>query len=156
MTTTLIAMRHGRPDYSAEGSPPLSEEGRDIHKRVCLALLKQGYQPGVVYTSPVLRALQTAKICCEVFGCDYEVCSAMGLEMDRDAVFRLLQTRESGSTVCFVGHAPSMGNFVEQLVGHSCLPVGLSKSGGAIIQFSKELAWGHVELVSSYRPDTLL
>jgi probable phosphoglycerate mutase len=56
----LLLIRHGLPVRSAEtDDPPLSPEGRDQARRVARWLADEGID--VVFSSPMLRAVQTAE-----------------------------------------------------------------------------------------------
>ena len=65
-TLTLILLRHGRTDHNAGlrltgwGDPPLDELGRQQAQTVGQELASR-YEIGAIYTSPLIRARQTAQ-----------------------------------------------------------------------------------------------
>lgn len=66
-TTTVILVRHGethdniRQCFSASGDVPLTPEGRNQSAQVAVRLARE-FQPGRVFTSEYLRAMQTGEI----------------------------------------------------------------------------------------------
>jgi len=64
-STRLILVRHGETDWNAEGryqgqaDPPLNARGREQARRVAQKLRDKGVD--VIYSSPLKRALETAK-----------------------------------------------------------------------------------------------
>lgn len=72
MTHTLILLRHGNSDWNQKNlftgwvDVRLSEQGVGEAKRAGQLLRDSGLQPGIVYTSLLTRAIQTADIALEV------------------------------------------------------------------------------------------
>ena len=66
MTTRLLLIRHGETDWNAEGryqgqeDPPLNRRGRD--QALVLAEALSGISLDVLYSSPLVRARETARV----------------------------------------------------------------------------------------------
>ena len=71
---TLIMIRHGESEWNAKGlftgwvDARLSERGRTEAARAGEQLTDAGLQPGVVHTSVLIRAIETANIALDVAG----------------------------------------------------------------------------------------
>ena len=139
MTTTVVAIRHARPHGDG-----LSEEGRQDAWNVATNLK---VQPTTIYTSPLTRAHQTATIFAEVLG--GEVVLEEGL-VDFDGE-RLLSLVKPGHTTLFVGHDPTIAEFVNQLIGQARYS-GLLKSQAIVVQFDHNVGWGRGEVRQDIRP----
>lgn len=113
-------MRHG----PAEGSAPsgrdfdraLSEAGRHITSSVARELLRRGEIPGRIFSSPLLRAVQTGEIVAAALGGSVEVLETLA---PTEAAPDLAGALHSGSAerVLVVGHAPDVSFLVSSLVG---------------------------------------
>ncbi|MEJ2264273.1 MAG: histidine phosphatase family protein [Anaerolineales bacterium] len=75
--TQLVLIRHGETDWNVEGryqgqaDPPLNARGMAQAERLAEELEQTGLE--VLYTSPLLRARQTAEIVCEDLGIPLQV-----------------------------------------------------------------------------------
>lgn len=152
MVTRLIIVRHAKPlseGYAEDGLRPLSEEGRKIQKKMTEQLLSEGIEMHQVYSSPLLRAQQTAEIIANYYELDVKEEVALGVEFDS---LQLLQKIKPNQTTAFVGHAPTLGEFIDALVGDKVLPYGLSTSGTVIVDFDGPIQFGAGTFVSYLKP----
>lgn len=142
MISRLIVIRHGKPlsdGFAEDGLRPLSNEGRIVQRQMAERLKALGISPGLILTSPLLRAVQSAEIVGEVFEAPVEEESALGEEFDAEVVLgRILP----GKTIAIVGHMPTLPQLVEKLVGKPVLPDGICKSGMVILSFKDKIGWG--------------
>ncbi|MGM0439877.1 MAG: SixA phosphatase family protein [Chlamydiota bacterium] len=155
MTTTLVLLRHGKPDsegYADDALRPLSEEGRDVQRKMMAMLQRMGYAPTSVYTSPLLRAQQTAEVVEEIFGVEAQDEEALSNDFDASLLLQKLPPPDDDATIFFVGHAPNLGDFANSLAGKEFLTEGLSKSSFAIIEFKDKVAFGCGHFVGYQRP----
>lgn len=137
MSTTIIAIRHAKPKsegYADETMRPLHEEGVAIQEKMTRLIEEKGYVPTRIFSSPILRAKQTAEIIADRFSLEVEEIDALGYALDA-AYLSNLTKNEDNQTLVFVGHAPSLGEYVNQLVGKRVLPEGLCKSGTAVVKY---------------------
>lgn len=109
----VVLMRHGKSDWDLPGvsdfNRPLSERGlRDVLLQG-KALLKAGYRPDCILTSPAIRAWHTAHLLAQVCSLPHEaVQPEIGFyREDRQAVETALALLpEEKSTALLVGHNP--------------------------------------------------
>jgi phosphohistidine phosphatase len=116
----LYLLRHG--DYAkkpgvSDASCPLSPEGRASMERTAAAAARLGVKPGLILSSPLARARQTADIMAGVLGApvttDPRLAPGFGPEALADIV---LEQRDRGS-VMLVGHAPDLADAVAACAG---------------------------------------
>jgi len=142
MTTRCIFIRHAKPQSDHMGddfNKPLSDEGRDNLETLNKIFAEKEIETKLVFTSPLLRAVQTAEILAKEAPVIKE--PALGALFDDDAILSLIQ-EHAGSTLFFVGHAPTLSEFTEKLVGENVLPQGLSKACAASVTFEGKIAYG--------------
>ncbi|MEX1013172.1 MAG: histidine phosphatase family protein [Waddliaceae bacterium] len=135
MVTTVIASRHAKAKtqgYADADLYPLSEEGIEKQNKVALALKNAGYIPTKIYSSPLLRARQTADIFSTLYNIPFEELPALGTEFDGERLCTFIPPPELNQTVLLVGHAPTLAHWINQLIGDEQLP-GLSTSSAAIL-----------------------
>jgi len=109
----IVLVRHGKSDWDFLGvsdfNRPLSERGiRDVLAQG-QALLREGYRPDYILTSPAIRAWHTAHLLAQVSSLSHEAVKPdMGFyREDREAIeVALSQLPEEVSTVLLVGHNP--------------------------------------------------
>lgn len=158
MATTLILIRHGKPQ-TGEGAnrtdPPLSTEGETATRRVAMHLNQQGHKPDLILCSPLLRAKQSAEIVAKVHYAPIEEIEALGGSFDQDALIAKLPPTDQDKTVYMVGHDPTLTLFAHNLIGQKLLPAGLSKSGSVVITFNSTVGLGKGHMVAYYHPERI-
>ena len=89
-------------------------------KKAAEGMRKMGYSFDAVVSSPFVRAAQTARIAADETGFKGSIRFSDALTPNAEyRDFRRLLTdlsKESPGTVLFVGHQPSMGNFISRLI----------------------------------------
>ena len=125
-------VRHGKASQNAptDEQRPLTEEGIESVKNMAIALKKAGCQPTIIYTSPRVRAFQTAALIAQEFGMKAEVNNACNFEFNAKAAAELCQGYDDDDEVMFVGHNPSMSEVVQHVTGAA---VDLSTGGVACV-----------------------
>lgn len=122
MVRTLVLVRHGKaekaPDDSSDLYRELTPDGRhalEIAYPRTFSLLED-YDDVNVWSSPAIRAMQTAQVVANVLGVD-------GIEVDQtlydqnvDAILAQISTT-SEDTVVIVGHVPSLDAIASRLLG---------------------------------------
>ena len=150
--TTLILIRHAKPadphEYANDRERPLVPEGEAVQRGMAERLRATGYVPDQIFASPALRARQTADILAEVLGGTVSELEALGSRFDADAVVAAV----GEGTTLLVGHAPTMPQLVNLLVGETALS-GMAKSSAAIITFDGTPAFGAGTLVDYITPE---
>jgi len=147
----LWLLRHGeavphesKPDHERELTP--RGERQSIAAGEALARL--GLEAAACYTSPLVRARQTAELACRSLGVEPEDRESLGKEFDADAARELLLEHEDGARVLIVGHNPSFAQVVHDLTGAR---VDMKKGGVAGIR----VAGAETELIALLRPREL-
>ena len=129
MATQLWLLRHGeaephdaRPDelrrLTARGERQSRAAGR------ALAALELTFQH--VFTSPRVRALDTARLACEVLDCDPVEHDALSKGFDVEDAIELVHAAGDDKRVLIVGHNPDFEQVLHDLTGAR---VDLKKGG---------------------------
>ncbi|MEI8254217.1 MAG: histidine phosphatase family protein [Deltaproteobacteria bacterium] len=139
----LLIIRHGD---AVEDAPGLGDVGRWLtgkgrkttrHVGSWLAA-SDARRPVEIWTSPLVRSVQTAEILAEAAGLTDEVCAlaALSTHGDPDAVLRAVaQHRHTKGPLALVGHEPSLSYIATQLLGD--VPwSGFKKSGVLAVSWS--------------------
>lgn len=115
-------IRHAQ---AKERTPLLPDEhrsltcrGRKRFRQVAACLKKMDISPDLILTSPKVRAVQTAEILCETIRFNGEVVISPELSAgpDLDILGKLLQTRPETGELVIVGHEPSLGELIGNLL----------------------------------------
>lgn len=155
MSTRLVAIRHAKPlseGYAEDALRPLSEEGKAIQLHAAKQLKDEGIVPTIILSSPLLRAQETAQVITDVFNVPFEDEIALGNDFNQESLLKRIPSPEENQTLFLVGHAPTLGHFINALVGENVLPHGLSKSCAAVVDFKDKVGVGQAKFVSYYQP----
>jgi phosphohistidine phosphatase len=116
----LWLLRHGeavphesKPDFERELTP----RGERQSAAAGGALARLGVEFAACYTSPLVRAVGTATIACELLNITPEEREAVGKGFDVDVVRELLAEHGEGERILVVGHNPSFEQVVFDLTG---------------------------------------
>ncbi len=152
MAQQLWLLRHGEAEphgATNDDDRELTERGRDQARAAGLALKAMDVAFQFVFTSPKVRAVETARLACEGLGCDLVVHPPLRQEFDvREATALLLAAGED-KRILLVGHEPDFSQVVHDLTGAR---IDLKKGGAAGIRMEHA---GRGELVSLLRPREL-
>ncbi len=145
MPYRIVALRHAEPTsdgYADDSLRPLSEVGRRNQKKLTKMLQYKGIIPTLILTSPLLRALETAGIVGAAFNVEIQEEPALGDQFNTNKLLKVIASSENHTTIFLVGHAPTLGSFISDLVGENVIPQGLSKSSAAIVEFESNIELG--------------
>jgi len=135
----LFLLRHGKADWpdwkGADDERPLTDEGVAEMRLVAAALKRLKVQPDVILSSPLPRALRTAKIAGSALGVAVEERPELKPGFDRGVCDTLLAAR-ADADVMLVGHEPDFSGLIRSLTGGR---VKLPKAGTAAIEIGGEL-----------------
>ncbi|MFO0760833.1 MAG: histidine phosphatase family protein [Byssovorax sp.] len=109
----------------------LSERGRKITRKVGRWMAKgKKRRPAAIWSSPLVRAVQTAEILAAEVGYKGEVKAVGELSPGRDPgdLLLLLQSAGTEGPLVLVGHEPSLSLIAKALLGETSLPP-FKKSG---------------------------
>jgi phosphohistidine phosphatase len=151
MAPQLWLLRHGeavphdsKPDQERE----LTARGERQAIAAGAALARLGVELDACYTSPKLRARQTAELACRALGTEPVVEESLGDGFDRDDAIALLRAHDDDARVLVIGHEPDFSQVVHDLTGGR---VDFKK--GAVAAVREERGSG--ELVVLLRPREL-
>lgn len=151
MSTTLWILRHG--DAEPHGTRPdpertLTERGERQGRHAGAALAVLGVRPTVVWTSPKVRARDTARLACEALGVTPVEHDALFAGFDAADARDLLAAASDGDAVLVVGHEPDLSQVVCDLTGAR---IDMKKGGVAAVRMDGTRG----ELVVLMRPREL-
>jgi phosphohistidine phosphatase len=133
-TTQLWLLRHGeavphesKPDFERELTP----RGERQAVAAGEALARLGVEFSACYTSPLVRARQTAELACKQLNVTAEDRDALGKDFDVDDARELLAAHGDGERVLVIGHNPSFEQVVHDLTGGR---IDLKKGGVAAVR----------------------
>lgn len=134
-TLTVLLMRHG---HAVDEAPHLGDhgrwltaKGRERTRLVAEKLVEHKVKPTLIWTSPLVRAVQTADIVASVLGFTEEIPAFADLVVDgrpRAVAQTLVAHDEPKDVILIVGHEPSLSVLANMLLGaHEW--AGFKKSG---------------------------
>lgn len=150
MKKCVYFFRHGEADWPEWDKPdderPLTKKGKAEVKRVAKFLQRAGAEPLLIFTSPLPRAAQTAKIIAKQFCLELAVDKTLGKGFDAEK-FRRLVSQHDVESMVIVGHEPDFTRVIQALTGGE---VVLAKSGVAIVELEESCTKG--KLRGLFRP----
>jgi len=132
----LYLVRHAeaieRSATTPDGSRYLTAKGRLSFRKIGRRVRRAGAAPDVIFTSPLLRAVQTAEILAERLKHKGEVVVARELSpgFDLRALRALLAGAGNPAEAAFVGHEPDLGDIAAALMS---VPGGYPLRKGAVV-----------------------
>jgi phosphohistidine phosphatase len=151
MARHLWLLRHGeaephdaRPDDDRE----LTDRGREQSLAAGRALAALGLEFHDVFTSPKVRARETAALACQAMTCEPVEHEALRAGFDVDDALELLAAAGEARRVLVVGHDPDFTQLVHDLTGAR---VSLKKGGVAGVRLDGRQG----ELMALLRPREL-
>ena len=131
--------RNGVPGFD-DASRPLTDKGIDRMRRIVRGLDHLGVTVDEIWTSPLVRARQTADILAKSrhFQGGVRVVPALAPGGDATQVLRELHSGGPRTAVALVGHEPDMGELAGLLLtGRSAALFDFKKGGVACIEIEK-------------------
>ena len=151
MAPQLWLLRHGEA-VPHESKPDADRELTPRGERQALAagrgLAKLGLEFDACYSSPKVRALETARLACEALNIEPEVEDSLANGFDREDALELLLRHGADARVLVVGHEPSFSQVVHDLTGGR---VDFKKGGVAAVRAERTSG----ELLALLRPREL-
>jgi phosphohistidine phosphatase len=126
----IYFLRHADAIYT--GDRPLSEKGHKQMAGVAKALKRLEVQVDALYTSPLLRARQTADAVAEVLGMKPQVTDLLDSGTTLRRLRELLEGCGAEARVMVVGHEPDFSEMVGGLIGGG--EVDMKKAGLALVE----------------------
>lgn len=123
MAIVLELLRHGLALPASPGGDrerPLSPGGEQAVAQLAAHLARTGWQPDRAFTSPLRRAVDTARIVCGAAGAPVRIETLRELEPDArpaDVLEALARECVTGGQVLLVSHMPLLGRLAAHLTG---------------------------------------
>ena len=134
------AIPRGTPGYARDAQRPLTHKGRVQARQVAQGLKRLKVAPGLILTSPYVRAAQTAEAAAAVFGARIAVkeLDALRAEANPQETSRALRVLEGQQALLLVGHEPHISAWLGELVaGSSRLRCLFKKAGVACVEVER-------------------
>jgi phosphohistidine phosphatase len=151
MAPQLWLLRHGEA-VPHESKPDADRELTPRGERQALAagdgLARLGVEFAACYTSPKIRARDTAKLACRALNIEPEEAESLANGFGREDAVELLMAHDDDARVLVVGHEPSFSQVVHDLTGAR---VDFKKGGVAAVRVER----GAGELLVLLRPREL-
>ena len=151
MAPQLWLLRHGeaiphksKPDADRE----LTARGERQAVAAGEGLARLGLEFAACYTSPKVRARDTARLACRALNIDPVEVQSLADGFDRDDALELLLAHDEDARVLVVGHEPSFSQVVHDLTGGR---VDFKKGGVIAVRVER----GSGELLALLRPREL-
>jgi phosphohistidine phosphatase len=152
MARQLWLLRHGEAvahdSRASDADRELTPHGEHQAEMAGRALARLAVEFAACYTSPKVRARDTARIACRALNVDPVEVSALAAGFDRDDAMELLSAHDDGAAVLCVGHEPDLSQVLYDLTGARA---DVKKGGVA----AAEVAGASAELIVLLRPREL-
>ncbi len=147
----LFFMRHGKAEEKKPGirdeDRKLTSEGRRDVEAIARLIPDR---PEVIYTSPLLRARETAEIVASIHGTRIIVVEELS---PSKASLKALKNLEVIDKTLFIGHAPSIEEIISELIGGGKVKL---KAGGLAVVEAESLEKGKGVLTLLLTPSIAL
>jgi phosphohistidine phosphatase len=151
MAAQLWLLRHGEAvphDSKPDDDRELTARGERQALAAGEGLARLGVEFAACYTSPKIRARDTARLACKALNIEPEETESLANGFDREAALELLVAHDDDARVLAVGHDPSFSQVVFDLTGGR---VDFKKGGVAAVRIER----GGGELLALLRPREL-
>lgn len=137
----VVVIRHGpagkRGAWEAQGRDdrlrPLTPKGKKEVRQAAAGLIALVPALDVLASSPLMRALETARIVAGEYGCEVETLELLAPEYDPDQLLPWLRDQPVSRTVGLVGHEPYLSTLVGYLLTDRRTSFIDLKKGGACL-----------------------
>jgi phosphohistidine phosphatase len=151
MAQQLWLLRHGEAEpHEArdDADRRLTARGERQSQTAGAALANLGLKLDAAFTSPRVRAADTAKLACDSLGVEPIVHEPLSGGFERDDALELMRGQDEDARVLVVGHEPDFSQVVHDLTGSR---IDLKKGGVAAVR----LDGSQGELIVLLRPRDL-
>jgi len=137
----LYLVRHAeaveRTGTIPDATRHLTSKGRSAFRKIARRVRKLGIAPDLIFSSPLIRAVQTAEILSERLNHEGPVVVARELSpgFDPRALRSLLAKAGNPREAAFVGHEPDLGEVAASMLA---LPKGFPFRKGAVVALDVE------------------
>ena len=126
--TQLHLLRHAQAGdpmkwTGSDSVRPLTEKGREQSEMLGIFLARAGFRPDAILSSPLTRALETARLVGTALGVRVDVADELGGPLDLDSVEEILRSAGDPRRPVLVGHDPDFSLLAADLAGVGELPI---------------------------------
>ncbi|MGE5325935.1 MAG: phosphohistidine phosphatase SixA [Deltaproteobacteria bacterium] len=135
-----IAVARGTPGISDDAKRALTPEGKKKMEEVAQGLLNLGVNFDWIVTSPLVRAIETARVVRQVAGSEIplDVCDDLRPGGAPEALIAYLAKHENRKRILVVGHEPDLSELAGRLIGAGHRAhLTLKKGGCCLVEFSE-------------------
>ena len=135
-----IAVARGTPGISDDAKRALTPEGKKKVEEIAQGLLNLGVNFDWIVTSPLVRAVETARMVREVAGPEIplDVCDDLRPGGAPEALIAYLAKHENRKRILVVGHEPDLSELAGRLIGAGHRAhLALKKGGCCLVEFSE-------------------
>jgi phosphohistidine phosphatase len=151
MAPQLWLLRHGEAvphDSKPDADRELTARGERQSLAAGQGLARLGVEFAACYTSPKVRALDTARLACQALNIEPEIEQSLANGFDRDDALELLMRHGEDARVLIVGHEPTFSQVVYDFTGGR---IDFKKGGVAAVRVERTAG----ELLALLRPREL-
>ena len=136
----LYVVRHAdaEPTKTTDEERALTSKGERQAAKVGQFCAKQEFAVGPVFSSPLVRAVQTAELVAKPLGADVKTSRGLAPGMTPGRLRAFLREQRSRDSLLIVGHEPDLSHAVADLLG--CAPERLRVKKATLLRVSFEEA----------------
>jgi len=121
----LCIMRHGaavargEAGYADDAKRPLTEPGKRKMHEIAAGLKQAGFEADWIVSSPLVRAVETAKIAASALGplAPLEISETLSPGSSAESLLAFLAKHKNRRRILVVGHEPDLSSLAARLVG---------------------------------------
>ncbi len=138
------AIEHETKTVTSDDLRFISRAGRMVARNVFGSLKKRMSGIEQIFTSPLIRAVQTAEILATMieFNGDIDLVNELRNESSISSIISLLEKHSEYNEVALIGHEPKMSILLSTLCGSTSGIDGFSKCGVALLDYSPKIHTG--------------
>jgi phosphohistidine phosphatase len=133
-----MAVERGSAGYADDSKRPLTPDGKKRMEATVRGLMRLGFDVDWIVTSPLLRAVETAKIVASELGGRHplDVCEDLRPGGSAESLIAFLAKHDDRKRVLVVGHEPDSSEMAGRLIGAGRRAhLALKKGGCCLITF---------------------
>jgi len=128
------------PRWPDDSQRELESDGAERYMQVIETLAERGFEPDAIATSPYVRCRQTADLISQHTVHQPAVTELAALEPGSDFSALIEWSRETDcNSICWVGHAPDVGNLTAALIGDPRANIRFAKGAIAAIRYYSDI-----------------
>jgi len=141
------AIEYETPTVTSDEYRFITPEGRKVSKEIVKHLKEKFLGLEKIFTSSLIRAVQTAEIFADElnFGGEVELVDELKNEATTSSLQQLIKDNSELNIIALVGHEPKMSLLLKIYTGLTELNFDFKKSGVCLVEFNVESGEGKLE-----------